>query len=154
MEQRHKDAMGQLREQAASREAELKAELARTKHMEQQHDEALGQLREQAASREAELKQISDEHSAALKAKEKEVLDLQVALSEAKERVLKEEERHRQREHELFTENLDIRKQQRDLQEMANEFMLKWRITEDERAKLADSYNELQAEGIVTRACL
>ena len=29
--------------------------------------------------------------------------------------------------------------------------MLKWRITEDERAKLADSYNELQAEGIVTR---
>ena len=34
---------------------------------------------------------------------------------------------------------------------MANKFMLKWRITEDERAKLADSYNELQAEGIVTR---
>ena len=37
---------------------------------------------------------------------------------------------------------------------MANKFMLKWRITEDERAKLADSYNELQAEGIVTRARL
>ena len=37
---------------------------------------------------------------------------------------------------------------------MANEFVLKWWITEDERAKLADSYNELQAEGIVTRARL
>ena len=37
---------------------------------------------------------------------------------------------------------------------MANEFMLKWRITEDERAKLADSYTELQAEGIVTKARL
>ena len=46
---------------------------------------------------------------------------------------------------------MDIRSQQRDLQEMSNEFMLKWRITEDERAKLADSYNELQVEGIVTR---
>ena len=34
---------------------------------------------------------------------------------------------------------------------MANEFMLKWRITEEQRVKLSDSYNELQAEGIVTR---
>ena len=79
-------------------------------------------------SREAELKQMTDENLTAVKAKEREVLDLHVALTDAKERVLKEEERHRQREHELFTENLDIRKQQRDLQEMANEFMFKWRM--------------------------
>ena len=92
-----------------------------------------------------------EEHVVALKAKEKEVLDLQVALTEAKECVLMEEERNRQREHELFDENLDIRSQQRELQEMANEFMLKWRIIEEQRAKLSDSYNKLQAEGIVTR---
>ena len=92
-----------------------------------------------------------EEHVVALKAKEKEVLDLQVALTEAKECVLMEEERNRQREHELFDENLDIRSQQREWKEMANEFMLKWRITEEQWAQLSDSYNELQAEGIVTR---
>ena len=32
--------------------------------------------------------------------------------------------------------------------------MLKWQIIKDERAKLADSYTELQAEGIVTKARL
>ena len=142
--------MGHLRKQAASQEAEL----AQTKHIEQQHNEAIGHLREQVAIREVELKQRIDEHSVALKAKEKEVLDLQVALTEAKERILREEERNHQREHERFTENLDIRSQQRESQEMANEVMLKWRITEDERAKLADAYTELQAEGIVTRARL
>ena len=92
-----------------------------------------------------------EEHVVALKAKEKEVLDLQVALTEAKECVLMEEERNRQREHELFDENLDIRSQQRELQEMANEFMLKWRIAEEQKAQLSDSFNELQVEGIVTR---
>ena len=119
--------------------------------MEQMHNEVMDQLREQAASREAELKQIIDENSAALQAKEKEALDLHVTLTEAKERVLREEERNRQREHELFAENLNIRRQQRDMKEMANEFMLKWRIAEEQRAKLVDSFNELQAEGIVTR---
>ena len=119
--------------------------------MEQMHNEVMDQLREQAASREAELKQIIDENSAALQAKEKEALDLHVTLTEAKERILREEERNRQREHELFAENLNIRRQQRDMKEMANEFMLKWRITEEQRAKLVDSFNELQAEGIVTR---
>ena len=34
---------------------------------------------------------------------------------------------------------------------MANEFMLNWQITEEEKAKLADSYHECQEEGIVTR---
>ena len=88
--------MGHLREQAASKQTELMAELARTKHMAQQHNEAIGQIREQAVSRETELKQRIDEHSAALKAKEKEVLDLQVALTEAKECILREEERNHQ----------------------------------------------------------
>ena len=32
--------------------------------------------------------------------------------------------------------------------------MLKWRISEDERAKFADAYTELQAEGIISRALL
>ena len=68
----------------------------RTEYLEQRHKEAIGQLREQAASREAEVKQMVDEHSFALKAKEKEVLDLQVALTEAKERILREEEQNRQ----------------------------------------------------------
>ena len=56
--------------------AELKAEIARTERMEQRHNEAMGQLRGQAVSREVEVKQIIDENSVALQAKEKEVLDL------------------------------------------------------------------------------
>ena len=126
-------------------QAELKAEIARTKYVEQRHNEAIGQLQEQAANREGEIKEMIDEHSDALKAKEKEVLDLQVTLIEANERVLREEEKHRQKEQELFVENLDIRNQQRDLKEMANEIMLKWRIAEEQRAQLSDSYHELQA---------
>ena len=47
-------------------------------------------------SREAELKKMIGEHAVTLKAKEKEVLDLQVALTEAKERILREEEQNRQ----------------------------------------------------------
>ena len=64
--------------------------------MEQMHNEVMDQLREQAASREAELAQRMEEHSVAMKAKEKEVLDLQVALTEAKECILREEERNHQ----------------------------------------------------------
>ena len=143
--------MGHLREQAASKQTELMAELARTKHMAQQHNEAIGQIREQATSREAELKQRIDEHSAALKAKEKEVLDLQVVLTEAKERTLKEGERNSQRQQELFTENEEIRGQHREWKELANEFMLKWRIAEEQKAQLSDSYKELQEEAIITR---
>ena len=111
----------------------------------------MGQLREQDAAREAELTQLLVESSVALKAKEREVLDLQVAITEAKERVIREEERNSQRERELFAKNEEIRSQQRELQSIANECMLKWGITEEQRAKLSDSYNELQAEGIVTR---
>ena len=55
--------------------AELKAEIARTERL-KRHNEAMSQLWEQAASREADLKHIIDENLVALKAKEKEVLDL------------------------------------------------------------------------------
>ena len=87
--------MGCLREQAASREAELTAEIAHTELMAQQYNETMGQLREQAASREAELAQRMEEHSIALKEKEKEVLELRVALTEAQEQTLREAERNR-----------------------------------------------------------
>ena len=127
------------------------AEIARTERLEQRHKEAMGQLREQAASREAEVKQMFDEHSVALKAKEKEVLDLPIALTEAKERVIREEERNSQRERELFAENVEIRSQQRELQDIANEYMVKWKIIEEQRTQLSDSYHELEAEGIITR---
>ena len=54
----------------------------------------MSQLWEQEASHEAELKQTIDENSAVLKEKEREVLDLQVALTEEKECVIREEERN------------------------------------------------------------
>ena len=146
--------MGRLREQAAGREDELKAEIAHIELMAQQYNETMGQLREQAASRDAKLAQRIEEHSVALLAKEKEVLELWVTLTEAQERILREAERNSQREQELFAETEEIRRQHREWKETADEFMLKWRITEDERAKLADAYTELQAEGIITRARL
>ena len=68
--------MGRLREQAVGREDELKAEIAHAELMAQQYNETMGNLREQAASRDAELAQRIEEHSVALQAKEKEVLDL------------------------------------------------------------------------------
>ena len=77
--------MGRVREQAASLEAELKAEIAYAELMAQQYTETMGQLREQVTSQEAELTQRMEEHSVALKAKEKEVLELRVALTEAQE---------------------------------------------------------------------
>ena len=90
--------MGRLREQATSREDELKAVIAHAELMAQQYNATMDRLREQAASREAELVQKMEEHSVALKAKEKELLDLQVALTNAKERILREEERNCLRE--------------------------------------------------------
>ena len=82
------------------------------------------------------------------------MLELQVALTEAEERIHREAERNCQQEQELFAKTEEIRRQHMEWKEMAEEFMLKWRITEDERAKLPDAYTELQAEGIVTRARL
>ena len=34
---------------------------------------------------------------------------------------------------------------------MADEFMLKWRIVEEQKLQLTDSYHALQEEGILTR---
>ena len=61
----------------------------------QEYNGAMNCLREQAANKEAEFKQRMEEYSAALKAKEKEVLDLKAALTDAKEWNLREEERNR-----------------------------------------------------------
>ena len=111
----------------------------------------MDQLQEQATSREAELAQRMEEHSVAMKAKEKEVLDLQVTLTDTKERILREEERNRQQEQELFAENTEIRGQHTELKEMANELMLKWRIVNEKKEQLSESYNKLQEESIVTK---
>ena len=74
--------MADLKEQATSREVVLNnhAEL-----MAQEYNGAVGRLRAQAVSQEAELAQRMKEHSATLKAKEKEILDLQATLTNAKE---------------------------------------------------------------------
>ena len=82
------------------------------------------------------------------------MLELRVTLIEAQERTLKEAERNSQWEQELFIESEEIRRQHREWKETADEFMLKWQITEDERARLTDAYTELQVEGIVTTARL
>ena len=82
------------------------------------------------------------------------MLELRVTLIEAQERTLKEAERNSQWEQELFAETEEVRRQQREWKEMVNDFMLKWKIAEDEREKLSDAYTKLQAEGIVTRARL
>ena len=79
------------------------------------------------------------------------MLDLQVAITEAKERVIREEERNSQRERELFAENQEIRSQQRELQDLANQYMQMWKIVEEKRAQLSDAYHQLQAEGIANR---
>ena len=73
---------------------ELKAQIALVEIAQKRHNEAIAQLREQAVGREADLKRLLAESSAKLQAKEREVLDLQVANTEAKERWIKEEERN------------------------------------------------------------
>ena len=68
-------------------------------------------------------------------------MTLQVSITEAKERFIKEAERNSQRERELFADNQELRRQQRALQELANEHMQKWRISEEQRAKISDAYH-------------
>ena len=60
-----------------------------------EHNEAMGHFREQAMNKEAEFKQRMEEYSAAVKEKEKEVLDLHAALTHAKEWNLREDEWNR-----------------------------------------------------------
>ena len=140
--------MAHLKEQASSWVAELNTH---AEHMVREHNEAMGRLREQAASKEAEFKQRMEEYSAALKAKEKEVLDLKAALTDAKEWNLREEERNRRREEELIAENGELRSQRMTFKELADEFMLKWKIVNEQKDQLTDSYHALQEEGIVLR---
>ena len=65
--------MALLKEQASNRVAEL---TTHAEHRAQEYSGEMGRLREQAASKEAEFKQRMAEYSAALKEKEKKVLDL------------------------------------------------------------------------------
>ena len=128
---------------------ELKAQIALAELAEQHHNEAIGQLREQAAGREANLKRLLAESSAALKAQEREVMNLQVAITEAKERFIKEEERNSRRELYQFEENEELRSQNRELQQMASQHLQMWRISEEQRETISASYNHLQVEAIV-----
>ena len=91
------------------------------------------------------------ENSAALAEKEKEVLDLQAALDYAKEWNRREDERNRQREEELVAVNAELQSQRMTYKEMADEFMLKWKIVNEQKAELTDSYHALQQEKIVLR---
>ena len=79
------------------------------------------------------------EHSIAMKAKEKEVLDLQATLTDTKEWNLREEERNRRREQELIAENEELRNQHTTFKELADEFMLKWKIVNEQKEQLTDS---------------
>ena len=130
---------------------ELQAQIALAEMAEQNHNNILGQQREQAASREANLKRLLAKRSAALEAREREVMTLQVSITEAKERFIKETERNSQREQELFADNQELRRHQRAFQDMANEHMQKWRISEEQRAKISDAYHQLQSEHIAVK---
>mgnify|MGYP000173227332 CR=1 FL=1 len=130
-------------------EEELKEQVAITEEAKKRHNEAIAQLGEQAAGREADLKRLLDESSAKLQAKEREVLDLQVANTEVKERLSTEEERNSRRELQQFEENEELRSQNRELQTMAHQHLHMWKISEEQRATLSDSYNHLQVEALV-----
>ena len=72
-------------------EEQLKAQVAITEEAQKRDNEAiaqLGELREQATGREDDLKRLLDESMTKLKGREREVLDLQVANTEAKERLI------------------------------------------------------------------
>ena len=77
------------------------------------------------------------------------MLDLQVANTEAKERFIKEEERNSRQELQLFEENEDLRSQNTKLQEMASQHLHMWKISEEQRATISESYHQLQVEAIV-----
>ena len=105
--------------------AELKAQAEQMVH---EQKEAMGQLQEQATGKEAELKCKLAEYAATVAEKEKEVLDLQVALDYAKEWNRREEERNRQREEKMVAENADLQRQHMTLKEMADEFFIKCKL--------------------------
>ena len=76
-------------------------------------------------------------------------MDLQVANTKAKERFIKEEERNSRRELYQFEENEELRSQNRELQQMASQHLHMWKISEEQRVALSDSYNHLQVEALV-----
>ena len=127
-------------------EEELKTQISLIQAAQKCHNESIAQLQEQATGREADLKRLLDESSAKLHAKEREVFDLQVANTEAKERLIKEEERNSRREVQQYEE---LQSQNRELQTMASQHLHMWKISEEQRATLSDSYNHLQVEGLV-----
>ena len=97
---------------ARNYEEELKAQVAITKEAKKCHIEAiaqLGELWEQAARWEADLKHLLDETMTKLQAKEREVLQLQVANTKVKERLINQEERRMQKELQQFEENEELR---------------------------------------------
>ena len=129
----------------------MKAQISITEATTKRRNEGitqLGELREQAVEREANLKRLLNESTTKLQAKEREVFDLQVANTEAKERLIKEEERRMQKELQQFEENEELRNQNRELQMMAHQHLHKWKNSEEQRARLSDSYNHLQVEAL------
>ena len=98
------------------------------------------QVRAQATSRESRTCAKNGGTLGFHEGKRKEVLDLQIALTNANERILREAEKNHQRELELFAETKEIRRQRTEFKEMADEFMLKWRIVEEQKQQLTNSY--------------
>mgnify|MGYP000391435637 FL=1 len=120
--------------------------------MAQEHNGALSRLREHTVGLEAELARKIGEHSAAMKEKEKEVLDLRTALNDAKEQNLREEERNRKREQDLISEKGRLMSQCRDFQKMSDEVMMKYRTVCDQKDELTDSYIKSQEEAVLAKA--
>ena len=101
--------------------------------MTQQYNATMEQVRAQATSRESRTCAKNGGTLGFHEGKRKEVLDLQIALTNANERILREAKKNRQRELELFAETEEIRRQRTEFKEMADEFMLKWRIVEEQK---------------------
>ena len=127
----------------------MKAQISITEATTKRRNEGitqLGELREQAVEREANLKRLLNESTTKLQAKEREVFDLQVANTEAKERLIKEEERNSRREVQQYEE---LQSQNRELQTMASQHLHMWKISKEQRTTLSNSYSHLQVEALV-----
>ena len=55
-----------------------------------------------------------------------------------------------QKELQQFEENEELRNQNRELQTMAHQHLHMWKNSEEERARLSDSYNHLEVEASST----
>ena len=81
--------------------------------------------------------------------KGKERVDLQVANIEAKETLINEEEKRMQKELQHFEEIEELHNQNKELQTMAHHHLHMWKNSEEQRARLPDSYNHLQVEALI-----